>query len=82
MLKIPAIAGGVQTTNTTPAPPHDGRSPSIGGLSELERMADGMPDPSFVNQLLQNPAIIQMMQSFLSNPQFMNQAFFFLKPYY
>ncbi|XP_074562504.1 ubiquitin domain-containing protein DSK2b-like isoform X2 [Curcuma longa] len=66
--------GGVQTTNTTPAPPHNGRSPSIGGLSELERMAGGMPDPSFVNQLMQNPAIMQMTQSLLSDPQFMNQV--------
>ncbi|XP_042428052.1 ubiquitin domain-containing protein DSK2b-like [Zingiber officinale] len=65
---------GVQTTNTTPAPPHDGRSPSIGGLSGLERMAGGLTDPSFVNQLLQNPAIMQMTQSLLSDPQFMNQV--------
>lgn len=47
------------------------------GLPELGRMAGGMPDPSFVNLLLQNPAIMQMMQSLLSNPQFMNQVFFF-----
>ncbi|XP_042424772.1 ubiquitin domain-containing protein DSK2b-like [Zingiber officinale] len=65
---------GAQTTNTTPAPPRDGRSPSIGGLSGLERMAGGMTDPSFVNQLLQNPAIMQMTQSLLSDPQFMNQV--------
>ncbi|XP_042415697.1 tubulin gamma-3 chain-like isoform X2 [Zingiber officinale] len=50
---------GLQTSNTILAPPRDGRSPSIGGLSELERMAGGMPDPSFVNQLLHNPAIVQ-----------------------
>ncbi|RRT79236.1 hypothetical protein B296_00022837 [Ensete ventricosum] len=43
------------------------------GLPDLERMAGGMPDPSLLNQLLQNPAIMQMMQSLVSNPQFMNQ---------
>ncbi|XP_064953880.1 ubiquitin domain-containing protein DSK2a-like isoform X1 [Musa acuminata AAA Group] len=72
-------AGGARTTNTRQAPVSDGRSPAIAGLGgpglpELERMAGGMPDPSFLNQLLQNPAIMQMMQSLLSNPQFMNQV--------
>ncbi|KAJ8501357.1 hypothetical protein OPV22_011909 [Ensete ventricosum] len=71
--------GGARTTNSRPAPASDGRSPGIAGLGgpglpELERMAGGMPDPSFLNQLLQNPAIMQMMQSLLSNPQFMNQV--------
>ncbi|KAG6488434.1 hypothetical protein ZIOFF_049677 [Zingiber officinale] len=71
MLKTPSIAG-LQTSNTILAPPRDGRSPSIGGLSELERMAGGMPDPSFVNQLLHNPAISrQQLHNLLgSNAQF------------
>ncbi|RWW12453.1 hypothetical protein GW17_00023876 [Ensete ventricosum] len=76
---VDATAGGARTTNSRPAPASDGRSPGIAGLGgpglpELERMAGGMPDPSFLNQLLQNPAIMQMMQSLLSNPQFMNQV--------
>ncbi|KAJ8470454.1 hypothetical protein OPV22_024797 [Ensete ventricosum] len=71
--------GGAQTTNLRSAPASDGRSTGVAGLGgfglpELERMASGMPDPSFFNQLLQNPAITQMMQSLLSNPQFMNQV--------
>ncbi|KAG6490863.1 hypothetical protein ZIOFF_052187 [Zingiber officinale] len=56
-----------------PAPPRDGRSLSISELSELERMVGGMPDPSFVNQLLQNLAIMRIMQSLLSNPHNMSQ---------
>ncbi|CAL9210681.1 unnamed protein product [Musa hybrid cultivar] len=71
--------GAAQTTNLSSAPASDGRSTGIAGLGgfglpELERMAGGVPDPSFLNQLLQNPAIMQMMQSLLSNPQFMNQV--------
>nr|XP_018684704.1 PREDICTED: ubiquitin domain-containing protein DSK2a isoform X5 [Musa acuminata subsp. malaccensis] len=72
-------AGAAQTTNLRSAPASDGRSTGIAGLGgfglpELERMAGGVPDPSFLNQLLQNPAIMQMMQSLLSNPEFMNQV--------
>ena len=79
MLKVNASAGAAQTTNLRSAPASDGRSTGIAGLGgfglpELERMAGGVPDPSFLNQLLQNPAIMQMMQSLLSNPQFMNQV--------
>jgi len=33
----------------------------------------GMPDPALLNQLMQNPAISQMMQSMLSNPQTLSQ---------
>ncbi|KAL5063772.1 hypothetical protein RYX36_025509 [Vicia faba] len=33
----------------------------------------GMPDPSLLTQLMQNPAISQMMQSMLSNPQTLSQ---------
>nr|XP_009408183.1 PREDICTED: ubiquitin domain-containing protein DSK2a isoform X2 [Musa acuminata subsp. malaccensis] len=71
--------GAAQTTNLRSAPASDGRSTGIAGLGgfglpELERMAGGVPDPSFLNQLLQNPAIMQMMQSLLSNPEFMNQV--------
>ncbi|XP_058190420.1 ubiquitin domain-containing protein DSK2a-like isoform X1 [Rhododendron vialii] len=73
-------AGGGPQANTTARsnPTGDARAPAIGGLGglgvpELERMF-GMPDPSSMNQLLQNPAVSQMMQSLLSNPQYMNQV--------
>ena len=59
-------------------PTGEARAPGIGGLGglghpELERMF-GMADPSAMNQLMQNPAVAQMMQSLLSNPQYMNQV--------
>uniref|UniRef100_A0A5B6ZW49 Ubiquitin domain-containing protein DSK2a-like n=1 Tax=Davidia involucrata TaxID=16924 RepID=A0A5B6ZW49_DAVIN len=75
-----SITGGGSQTNTTTGsnPTGDARAPGIGGLGglglpELERMVGGMPDPSALNQMLQNPAVSQMMQSLLSNPQYMNQ---------
>lgn len=40
----------------------------------MEQMMGGMPDANAMNQLMQNPAISQMMQSMLSNPQYMNQV--------
>ncbi|KAJ7953216.1 Ubiquitin domain-containing protein [Quillaja saponaria] len=43
------------------------------GLPNLEGMLGAMPDTASVTQLMQNPAISQMMQSVLSNPQHMNQ---------
>ncbi|XP_073122187.1 ubiquitin domain-containing protein DSK2b-like [Henckelia pumila] len=70
-------SGSSQTNNATRTnSTDDARLPSIpglGGLSvpELERM--GMSDSSAFNRLLQNPAMAQMMQSFLSNPQYMDQ---------
>ncbi|KAA8535929.1 hypothetical protein F0562_028407 [Nyssa sinensis] len=74
-----STGGGSQTNTTTRSNPTGGaRAPGTGGLGglglpELERMFGGMPDPSALNQLLQNPAVSQMMQSLLSNPQYMNQ---------
>ncbi|XP_073045496.1 ubiquitin domain-containing protein DSK2b-like [Primulina eburnea] len=70
-------SGSSQTNNAaTTNPTDDARLPSIPGLGglgvpELERM--GMPDSSAFGQLLQNPAMAQMMQSFLSNPQYLDQ---------
>ncbi|XP_073045441.1 ubiquitin domain-containing protein DSK2b-like isoform X1 [Primulina eburnea] len=70
-------SGNSQTNNTSISnPTDDARLPSIPGLGglgvpELERM--GMPDSSAFGQLLQNPAMAQMMQSFLSNPQYLDQ---------
>ncbi|CAL2279887.1 unnamed protein product [Prunus armeniaca] len=70
--------GGNQPNTTRPPPAGDGRAPGIAGLGGLglpgmEQMLGGMPDANVMNQLLQNPAISQMMQSMLSNPQYMNQ---------
>ncbi|KAF8377705.1 hypothetical protein HHK36_031089 [Tetracentron sinense] len=74
-----AAGGGPQTNTTTRSnPAGDARSTGIGGLGglglpEMERMFGGTHDPSLVNQFMQNPAVSQMMQSLLSNPQYMNQ---------
>ncbi|KAL2469250.1 Ubiquitin domain-containing protein DSK2b [Forsythia ovata] len=73
-----ASGGGSQMNNASRANPTGDARPTdvagIGGLGlpELERMV-GMPDPSSFNQFLQNPALSQMMQSLLSNPQHMDQ---------
>ncbi|KAG7584103.1 Ubiquitin-like domain superfamily [Arabidopsis suecica] len=65
----------------------DARSAGLGGLGGLAGLGGlgglGMlgadsplgaaPDASQLSQILQNPAMSQMMQSVLSNPQYMNQ---------
>jgi ubiquilin len=73
-------AGGAQTNTTRSTPIEDARAQAPAGLGGLglpglEGMLGAMPDATSVNQLLQNPAISQMMQSILSNPQYMNQVF-------
>ncbi|GAV60128.1 ubiquitin domain-containing protein/UBA domain-containing protein [Cephalotus follicularis] len=73
--------GGGTRTNTTARsnPVGDARPLGVAGLGglglpDMEHMlGSGMPDAAQLNQLLQNPAISQMMQSLLSNPQYMNQ---------
>ncbi|GMJ00642.1 hypothetical protein like AT2G17200 [Hibiscus trionum] len=72
--------GGGSQTNTTARsnPAGDTRTPGIGGLGglglpDMPPMLNGMPDASQLTQMLQNPAISQMMQSIMSNPQYMNQ---------
>ncbi|WRX15912.1 Ubiquitin-like domain - like 6 [Theobroma cacao] len=72
--------GGVTQTNTTARsnPAGDVRTPGIGGLGglglpDMPPMLNGMPDASHLTQMLQDPALSQMMQSILSNPQYMNQ---------
>ena len=64
-----------------PNPSGDSRAPGVGGLGgpgglpELERMfGGGMQDSSLLNQVMQNPSMMQMAQSILSNPQHMNQV--------
>lgn len=78
MLSI--LAGGAQTNARRPAAGGEARQQTptgLGGLGmpDLEGMLGGMPDPASLTQLMQNPAISQMMQSILSNPQTMNQVF-------
>ncbi|KAH1040482.1 hypothetical protein J1N35_042225 [Gossypium stocksii] len=74
-----AGGGGAQTNATArPNPAGDARTPGVGGmgglgLPDLPPMLNGMPDATQLTQLLQNPAISQMMQSIMSNPQYMNQ---------
>ncbi|XP_059449361.1 ubiquitin domain-containing protein DSK2b-like isoform X3 [Corylus avellana] len=70
--------GGTQTTTTRPNAAGETRPPGIGGLGglglpDMENMFNGPSDASLLNQFLQNPAVSQMMQSLLSNPQYMNQ---------
>ncbi|XP_012574606.1 ubiquitin domain-containing protein DSK2b-like isoform X2 [Cicer arietinum] len=73
-----AGTGGAQTNARRPAAGGEARQQTptgLGGLGmpDLEGMLGGMPDPASLTQLMQNPAISQMMQSILSNPQTMNQ---------
>ncbi|XP_038888095.1 ubiquitin domain-containing protein DSK2a-like [Benincasa hispida] len=70
---LPNPWGGTQTTTTQPTPAGDARAPGIGGLGGAGRFGGAVPDAAQLNQFLQNPAISQMMQSLLSNPQYMNQ---------
>jgi ubiquilin len=77
------LAGGAQTnvrrSTTTGADARQQTPTGLGGLGmpDLEGMLGGMPDAGSLSQLMQNPAISQMMQSILSNPQTMNQVFTF-----
>ncbi|KAJ9540843.1 hypothetical protein OSB04_027349 [Centaurea solstitialis] len=80
-LPNPWAAGGAGANQTNAAatnPAGTGRSPPVGGLGGLgapglEGLFGTTPDPNSMSQLMQNPAISQMMQSLLSNPQYMNQ---------
>ncbi|XP_010548158.1 PREDICTED: ubiquitin domain-containing protein DSK2b-like isoform X2 [Tarenaya hassleriana] len=78
-LPNPWSGTGGQTTapGTTNSTGNTG-APGLGGLGGLGLL--GMdpalgttPDASQLNQLLQNPAVSQMMEGLLSNPQYMNQ---------
>ncbi|KAL8211215.1 hypothetical protein R6Q57_005652 [Mikania cordata] len=81
-LPNPWAAGGGQTNQTNSDATNlgqTGRSLPVGGLGGLDAPClEGLfggttPDPSSMSQLMQTPAISQMMQSLLSNPQYMNQ---------
>ncbi|KAL9244805.1 hypothetical protein vseg_018531 [Gypsophila vaccaria] len=69
--------GGTQTNNAQRTNPFgDLRAGPLGGLGslpELDHMFGGVPDLSSMSQIMQNPAMSQMMQSVLSNPQYMDQ---------
>ncbi|KAL0550625.1 hypothetical protein IC582_015147 [Cucumis melo] len=74
----PASTGGTQTNSTrsNPTPNASAQVPTglAGlGLPNLEGMLGATPDAAGLNQLMQNPAISQMMQSVMSNPQYVNQ---------
>ncbi|XP_019422909.1 PREDICTED: ubiquitin domain-containing protein DSK2b-like isoform X2 [Lupinus angustifolius] len=71
---------GAQNNTRRSAIGGDGRQQtpsSLGGLGlpDLQSMLGGgtMPDAASLTQLMQNPAISQMMRSVLSNPQTLNQ---------
>lgn len=77
-----AAAGGTQTNTARSNLTGDARPQApagLGGLGlpEFEGMLGGMQDTSSLNQIMQNPAISQMMQNLLSNPQFVNQVVFY-----
>jgi ubiquilin len=44
------------------------------GLPDFGGAANFGVDPNVMQQMLQNPAIMQMMQGLLSNPQYINQV--------
>ncbi|KAJ6774775.1 UBIQUILIN [Salix purpurea] len=77
-LPNPWSTGAAQTNTTRLNPTSDTRPQAptgLGGLGlpDLDSMFSAMPDAAMVTQLMQNPAISQMMQSFMSSPQYMNQ---------
>ncbi|KAK9164698.1 hypothetical protein Syun_005600 [Stephania yunnanensis] len=65
-------------TNVQSNPVGDTGVPGNGGLSGLgipnmEQLLSGMQDSSQFNQFMQSPAVSQLMQNFMSDPQYMNQ---------
>ncbi|KAK3005918.1 hypothetical protein RJ639_017791 [Escallonia herrerae] len=74
-----AGAGGAQANTAARLnPAGSARTPPIAGLgglglSGLEDLLGATPDTNSLNQFMQNPAVSQMMQSLLSDPQYMNQ---------
>lgn len=56
-----------------------GATGGLGGLgsADLGGMLGGSPDASILSQLLQNPAMMQMVQNIMSDPQSMNQVQYF-----
>ncbi|KAK4754626.1 hypothetical protein SAY87_002730 [Trapa incisa] len=73
-----STGGSSQTnTNTRPTASMNARPSAAAGLGGvglvgLDQMFDGGTDATMLNQQMQNPAISQLMQNVLSNPQYMN----------
>mgnify|MGYP006905970321 FL=1 len=51
-----------------------GSIPGLGGGLGFPDFGASLYDPTLIQQTLQNPAMLQMMQSLLSNPQYLNQV--------
>ncbi|KAI4367349.1 hypothetical protein MLD38_023097 [Melastoma candidum] len=72
-------SGAAQTTTAAqPNLPGGAGAAGLAGLGGLDLTGmdpalSGMPDAAFLSQLVQNPAVSQMMQSLLSDPQYLNQ---------
>ncbi|CAD5170504.1 unnamed protein product [Musa acuminata subsp. malaccensis] len=68
--------GGPQPVNTSSNPASTPGAPVLNGLGslDLENMVGRMQDSSVLSQVLQNPAMMQMMQNLLSDPQYVNQV--------
>ncbi|KAH9662402.1 ubiquitin domain-containing protein DSK2b [Citrus sinensis] len=78
VLSMLYLAGGAQTNTTRSSSLGDARPQTPAGIAGLsspgfEDIFGTMQDTNSLNQMLQNPAVTQMMQSLLSNPQYMNQ---------
>ena len=89
LLYIVNLSGGTQTnTNARPNSAGDARAQGLGGLGGLgvpgmeQLLTGGMPDTSQLEQLFQNPALMQLTQSLLSNPQYMNQVILLKKTHF
>lgn len=50
-----------------------GGTPGLGGLG-FPDLGANLFDPALFQQTLQNPALLQMMQTLFSNPQYLNQV--------
>ncbi|XP_074572848.1 ubiquitin domain-containing protein DSK2a-like [Curcuma longa] len=70
-----ANSGGPQPVNTQSTAANAPTTRGLTGLGslDLENMVGRMQDPSMLSQILQNPAMTQMMQNLLSDPQYVNQ---------
>ncbi|KAK8965942.1 hypothetical protein KSP40_PGU002981 [Platanthera guangdongensis] len=66
---------GTPAANTRSTVGGEARSAAFSDLGLPNLEAGGIPDPAVLSQVLQNPAMTQMMQSLLSNPQYVNQIF-------
>ncbi|KAJ7521043.1 hypothetical protein O6H91_19G035300 [Diphasiastrum complanatum] len=84
----PRTAGDLPEQTAPGSTPGTGAIPPPQGLGGLASLAGlglpdfnggmdgglGLVDPGSMQQMLQNPAILQMMQGLLSNPQYINQV--------